>query len=587
MISPIIRHLHPNLDPQQLEVIAHGDGPLQVVAGPGSGKTTCIALRAANLVLTGGVAPHQVVLSTFTKEAAREMRTRFTATLQVAGCRGDLSRVVICTIHSLCHRLLTQHGMAIGLNPGYRLLNTADQLDLMEANYDRIFGPDQDALARNDDCWTRPERAVEEARRYFDRISDDVIDPNELITSGLPFQAALGRCHLRYGQLLWDRRAVDFAHLQVWARALLENPQVLTTVSAGMRHLLVDEYQDTSLAQERLLLRLASAHHNVCVVGDEDQSIYRFRGARVDNMTRFSTRPPGCRVLYLTNNYRSHHDIVSAYNRWMSSGDWSNPGVVDYRFAKTIVPGAAHACDDHPAVVAIMGADRPNEADQLAELLSALRAQRFITDYSQTAILLPSVKRRHSDPYRTALRAAGIPVHLAWGRHELEDDDTGTGLAQPPEDHVLLTTIHQSKGREWPVVAVGLPSRFRQWPDRLDRDLGRFSPRHYAEPADRINEFDLRRQYYVAFSRAKRLLIPTATDPDPTFSPVLYGAPVWPDVDLERLRDHGGSFQKTPTDRTLPLVMHHVGPIGVSVSRDSASMSLGGRLEPGKRRPSE
>ena len=375
IISPIISRLHPELDPQQLEVIAHGDGPLQVVAGPGSGKTTCIADRAANLVLTDRAKPHELALCTFTREAAREMRNRFTATLRAAGHSGDLSRVIVSTIHSLCHRLLTQYGNAIGLRPGYRLLNAADQLDLMETNYHHIFGADHAVLARGNDRWTDPERAVVEARRYFDRISDDLIDHRRLIASGLPFPAALGRCHQRYGQLLWERRAVDFAHLQTWALALLENPQVRADASSRMRHLLVDEYQDTSFAQERLLRRLASTHGNICVVGDDDRAIYRFRGARVDNMTRFRVRLPGCRLLYLTNNYRSHRRIVAAFNDWMASGDWSNPGSVDYRFDKTIAPRASHANDDHPAVVSIVGTDRRDVAGQLAAMLVSLRGR--------------------------------------------------------------------------------------------------------------------------------------------------------------------------------------------------------------------
>ena len=580
MISPNIRHLHPELDGQQMAVIGHGDGPLQVVAGPGSGKTTCIADRAANLIFTGRAEPNELVLCTFTQEAAREMRTKFTNTLSAAGYTGDLSRVVICTIHSLCHRLLTQHGHTIGLRPGYQLLNATEELDLMEINYDRIFGPDHAVLAHGNDRWSDPRQASDEARRYFDRISDDLIDPNRLIASGLPFQAALGRCYLRYGQLLWEKRAVDFAHLQSWALALLENPQLLTAISAGVRHLMVDEYQDTSFAQERLLLRLASTHGNICVVGDEDQSIYRFRGARVDNMLRFGTRLPGCRVLFLTNNYRSHRNVVASFNRWMTSGDWSNPCGVDYRFPKTIVPSAAQANDDHPSVVSIIGTDKLDEVRQLAELLSALRAQGFITDYSQAAILLPSVKRRHSLPYLDALGAAGIRVHLAPGRHELEDDDIVIRKPQP-EDHVLLTTIHQAKGREWPVVAVVLPSKFRQWPDRLGRDLGRFRSEPDGEPADRIDEFDLRRQYYVAFSRAKRLLALTATDPDPVFSPVLSGARIWPDVYLERLRGNGVGPQIIPATGGHPINITHVGPLALAVSADGAiRITMGGRGGP-------
>ncbi len=218
------------------------------------------------------------------------MNTRFAHTLRDAGYSGDLSRVVICSIRGLCHRLLTQFGSVIGLRSDYRLLNTGEQLQLMETSYDRISRPDHAVLARGSDRWSDPPSACDEARRYFDRISDDLIDPNRLIALGLPFPAAPGRSCLRYGQLLWDHGAADFTHLQTWALALLGDPDVPAAISAGVRHLLVDEHQDTSLAQERLLLRLTSTHRNICVVGDDDQAIYTFRGARVDNMTRFSTR---------------------------------------------------------------------------------------------------------------------------------------------------------------------------------------------------------------------------------------------------------------------------------------------------------
>ena len=168
------------------------------------------------------------------------------------------------------------------------------------------------------------------------------------------------------------------------------------------------------------------------------------------------------------------------------------------------------------------------------------------------------------------------------GRDGPDDDETVSGKQQP-EDHVLLTSIHQAKGREWPVVAVALPSGFRQWPDRLNRDLGRFRPQPDGEPADRVDEFDLRRRYFVAFSRAKRLLALIATGPDPAFEPVLSGARIWPDVDLERLHGNGGLVQTAPADRTFPTVMHHVGPMSVRVHRGCASMILAGRLQPDQR----
>ena len=132
------------------------------------------------------------------------------------------------------------------------------------------------------------------------------------------------------------------------------------------------------------------------------------------------------------------------------------------------------------------------------------------------------------------------------------------------------------------MVAVALPSGFRQWPDRLNRDLGRFRPQPDGEPADRVDEFDLRRQYYVAFSRAKRLLALTANGPNPAFEPVLSGARIWPDVDLERLHGNGGLVH-APADRTFPTVMHHVGPMSVRVHRGCTSIILAGRLQPDQR----
>ena len=177
-------------------------------------------------------------------------------------------------------------------------------------------------------------------------------------------------------------------------------------------------------------------------------------------------------------------------------------------------------------------------------------------------------------------------MHLARSRHELEDDDIVIRKS-PPEDHVLLTTIHQAKGREWPVVAVGLPRQFRQWPDHLERDLGRFRPQPDGEPAERVDEFDLRRQYYVAFSRCRKLLALTASgNPDPAFAPIWQDALRWPNVSLDRLRGDGNLIQNAPAGQGFSMVINHVGPLGVRVFPGGASITLGGRLDPDQRRSS-
>ena len=352
-ISPIILRLHPELSQQQQEVIGHIGGPLRVIAGPGAGKTLSIQLRAANLLLTGRAAPEELVLCTFGRDAAGELQRRFTNSAGDYGVSGDLSGLRISTIHSLCHRLLAPHAELVGLRDDYRVLDEQEQHLLLHQEFDAIFGPDWDVLSGRG--WRDGVHTVAEAARYFDRICDERIDPAVLAASGRPFIAALGRCCLRYRELLLERSAADFGHLQVWADLVLEDGDIAARTGKAVQHLMVDEFQDTSRIQLRILSRLAEAHGNIVVVGDDDQSIYRFRGASVANLLEFPRWFPGCRTVELTTNYRSHRDIVAAARRWMdTSVNWENEGQ-PLRYAKDILPAAPEAHADYPAVIAVAG----------------------------------------------------------------------------------------------------------------------------------------------------------------------------------------------------------------------------------------
>ena len=371
MISPIIRHLQPELDCRQRAVIAHTEGPLLVIAGPGAGKTRTIVWRACNLLLLGAVVPAELLMCTFSRRAAHELRQRFTSAAQAAGCAGDLSAVRVATVHSLCRRILREHGASVGLKPNYRLLDEWKQLDVMGSHFHRIFGPDKDALRRRG--WRTREFVLWQARRYFERIAEEGIDLDLLTDAEDPFHAAVGRCCFRYETLLDELGILDLSRLQAKADELLQDDAVARRVGASIAHLQVDEYQDTSGGQERILLRLAQAHGNPCVVGDDDQSIYRFRGASVRNLLEFPKRFPDATVRHLSVNYRSHPGIVSACNGWMASADWSNPepGGMPLRHHKTIKPHNAGCHADYPSVVALLGNDPEDEARQLAELLRA------------------------------------------------------------------------------------------------------------------------------------------------------------------------------------------------------------------------
>ena len=559
-ISPIILRLHPELSQQQQEVIGHIGGPLRVIAGPGAGKTLSIQLRAANLLLTGRAAPEELVLCTFGRDAAGEIQRRFTNSAGDYGVSGDLSGLRISTIHSLCHRLLAPHAELVGLRDDYRVLDEQEQHLLLHQEFDAIFGPDWDILSGRG--WRDGVHTVAEAARYFDRICDERIDPAVLAASDRPFIAALGRCCLRYRELLLERGAADFGHLQVWADLVLEDGDIAAQTGEAVQHLMVDEFQDTSRIQLRILSRLSETHGNFVVVGDDDQSIYRFRGASVANLLEFPRWFPGCRTVELTTNYRSHRDIVAAARRWMdTSVNWENEGQ-PLRYAKDILPAAPEAHADYPAVIAVEGSGPGDEGRQLGELLRFLRYRGVIASYSQAALLLHSVKDAVSGPYLDGLELAGVRARCEPAGH----------VGMPVGDELLVTTIHQAKGREWDVVIVGSLGGPDLETDRVGRNLAEYCGTDAGEPGERIGDLDRARRHYVAFTRARHLLVLTASgEPQARFRSLWEGAARWSWVDRESLaRQRFGEATAAP--RVVEI--DHLDLLVVSLMKSGLVLSM-------------
>ena len=531
-VAPTILRLHPGLDQGQLEIIGHLDGPTLGIAGPGAGKTLAVALRGANILLQGRARPEELVLCTYSRAAAGELRQRFITLATDASCGGDLSRVRIGTIHGLCRRILQSHARRAGLRPRFAVLNEDEQERFLLRRFADVFAPDLDVLEREGWHWKEPHLVIRHARKYFERICDELIDPGELTGSWDPFHVALGRCYLRYRELLQDEGNADFDHLQRWAAELLEDDRIADPISDGIRHLVCDEYQDTSHVEELLLLRLSRAHGNICVVGDDDQSIYRFRGASVQNLLEFVDHFSHCRTVALNVNYRSHPDIVDCYDRWMATAaDWSNPdaGGRPFRYPKSITPHNPGAYRDYPAVIAVEGRDVGDEGRRLAELVQFLKCKQVIAEYDQVALLLHSVKGPKAAGYLDALERAGISVNRATsgaGGHRWAGTRRG----------VIVTTIHQAKGREWDVVMVGSLNFDNPNVDPVGRELGSYRRRPAFEPAGRIADFDHARQHYVAFSRPRGLLVLTGSGPvHPRFEGIWNDLPRWAEMDATSL----------------------------------------------------
>ena len=417
--EPIVREFG-GMNNSQREIVAHSEGPLLVIAGPGSGKTFSLVLRTLNLLLLEKARPKEVLITTFTEKAAYELRDRISAAARKVGYTADLTELRVGTIHGFCHSVLTQHRHRTPLGGSFETLDDLTQLLFLFDHFQHIIGPETNGtyLTR----WTTRWTAIEGARDYFNKITEELVDAAALAASPDLFLAALGQAYQRYRDRLFEQNRVDFSHQQRLCYDLVADDSSGRSVAGGIRYVMVDEYQDTNFIQEQLLLRLTSGHRNLCVVGDEDQSLYRFRGATVRNILEFPRRMPGCQTVNLTTNYRSHRTIVEAYDRWMASANWQ-AGARLLRFPKQIQPDPQGTNPDYTALFCIHGVNQSDEAERFAELVVFLKSRQVIEDYSQVALLLHSVQQQHSGRFIAALAAKGIPAFCPRARTYFENDE--------------------------------------------------------------------------------------------------------------------------------------------------------------------
>lgn len=423
MIHQSILENYPELNDQQKEIIGHIEGPLLVIAGPGSGKTYSLVLRALNLLLLGYASPSELILCTFTEKAAFEIRDRLASAARKVGYSEDLSQMLINTIHGISNSFVTQYRHHTDLGHGYQTLDELTQLFFLFDHFDEIFGQKNEE-EQYLNHWSTKWTTIRGARDYFNKITEELVNPHDLISSTDSFLNAIGNAYLAYQSLLIETNHLDFANQQRFFLDLVNTSNIGEQIIKRIKYVLVDEYQDTNYIQEQLLLRLTEKTHNLCVVGDEDQSLYRFRGATVRNILEFPNHFPDCKSVKLTINYRSHEQIIQRYDPWMASADWSNPNGPSFRYDKQILPDPETQFPDYPSVFCIWGTTKKDEARRFANFVAFLKKQKIIEDYSQIALLLYSVRSEHSDPYIQALwEEDKIPAYCPRARDYFQYDE--------------------------------------------------------------------------------------------------------------------------------------------------------------------
>jgi DNA helicase-2/ATP-dependent DNA helicase PcrA len=283
------------LNPQQRQAVTAGGGPVLVLAGPGSGKTRVLTQRVAYLIAHEGVRPYQILAVTFTNKAAREMEARVNNLLGEQATQG----MMLGTFHATCARILRREAELLPVEANYVIFDADDQVRLVKSII-REFN-------LNDKLY-RP-NSVHAA---ISNAKNELIGPDEYPTNTYRDEV-VKRVYVEYQKRLVTSNAVDFDDILVYTARLLEvNPEVREKYAQRFKHVLVDEFQDTNIAQYTLIKHMASVHRNIFVVGDPDQSIYRWRGADWRNVQRFEQDFPDTQVILLEQNYRSRQNILDA-----------------------------------------------------------------------------------------------------------------------------------------------------------------------------------------------------------------------------------------------------------------------------------
>ena len=410
------------LNPNQTEAVRYTAGPLLVLAGAGSGKTRVITRKIAHLIGACGIAPRHIGAVTFTNQAAREMRERALKELKGRDSRG----LRVSTFHTLGLDILRREHSAVGLRPGFSLLDGQDSESLVKEHLRGI--PNADAF--------NPAAVAHRISAW----KNDLIDPDQARSTAVDaFEAQLAGLYADYERSLRAYNAVDFDELILGpARLFATHPEVLERWQGRIRYLLVDEYQDTNGAQYELVRQLAGPRGAFTVVGDDDQSIYAWRGARPENLARLKDDYPTLKVIILEQNYRSSARILALANHLIKH----NPHVFEKRLWCDHGPGEA------PRVLSCR-----DEAHEAERVVSEILHCKF-TDgvpFGDIAILYRG--NHQARPFEKALREHSIPYFLSGGtsyfsRTEVKDLMAYLRLLSNPQDDAAFLRVVNTPRRE-------------------------------------------------------------------------------------------------------------------------------------------
>lgn len=395
------------LNKEQIDAIKFGDGPLLIIAGAGTGKTTVITERIKYLILGKKAKPSEILALTFTEKAAREMEERVDVSMPYG-----YTQMWVMTFHSFCDRILRREALHIGLDPKYKLMTEAETIQLirnnlfkLDLNYFRPLG--------------NPTKFIDGMIQHFSRLQDEDVSPNDYSLwvkkqkaktadekTEIQKWTELSNVYKQYDEIKVKDGLMDFGDLIVKTLKLFrDRSNVLKEYQKQFKYVLVDEFQDTNYAQSELVKLLVGKSGNVTVVGDDDQSIYKFRGAAVSNIVQFRKSYPKTKIVVLTKNYRSTQEIL---DRSYDLIRFNNPDRLEIveKVDKKLISQVAKDGGE----IGFIHSDRvENEGDAIAKEIKKLESEKHFK-WKDFAVLVRA--NSHSDAIMRALSRHGIPYQF-------------------------------------------------------------------------------------------------------------------------------------------------------------------------------
>lgn len=392
------------LNTEQKSAVEFGDGPLLIIAGAGTGKTTVVTERIKHLLSSGKAKPQEILALTFTEKASREMEERVDVALPYG-----VTQMWISTFHAFCDRILRNEAINVGIDPGYKLMTEAETIMFFRKNlfkfdlkYFRPLG--------------NPMKFISGMIQHFSRLKDEDVTPQEYATwvstlkqddEEKPKYLELAKAFRMYEGLKVKEGVADYADLISWTLNIFRTrPAILARYQKQFTYILIDEFQDTNFAQNALAVLLAGKKKNITVVGDDDQAIYRWRGAAISNIIQFRKTFPKAHIVVLTKNYRSTKEILDRSHDLIQN---NNPDRLEV--AEKIDKKLESMRRINGSPVEVIYADRvENEADILVKRIKEIIASHKEYSYADFAILVRA--NNHAEPFVRALSRAGVPYQF-------------------------------------------------------------------------------------------------------------------------------------------------------------------------------